>query len=169
VFGLDVAGKLVLLRKYLCTMWIADIDRQRAHCNPEEAFLATQHVNNFNREHFFSWVGLSLSPLGTSATNWSIVPVPDERWWVWSSRWNKNWQGKPKCSEKTFPIATLSTTNRTWPDLCSSPGRRDGKPELCWKQTPMPWVGFEPKIPAFEEGSCLRLHGHCVRPNKEPA
>jgi hypothetical protein len=26
-----------------------------------------------------SWGGVRLSPLGTSATNWPIVPAPDER------------------------------------------------------------------------------------------
>jgi hypothetical protein len=26
-----------------------------------------------------SWGGVRLSPLGTSATNWPIVPVPDDR------------------------------------------------------------------------------------------
>jgi hypothetical protein len=41
---------------------------------------------------------------------------------------NANWQGEPKCSEKTFPSATLSTTNPTWPDPGSNPGRRGGKP-----------------------------------------
>jgi hypothetical protein len=76
-----------------------------------------------------SWSGVRLSPLGTSATNWPIVPAPDARWWcMWSSRWNENWQGKPQYSEKTFPSATLSTTNPTWPDLGSNPGRRGGKP-----------------------------------------
>jgi hypothetical protein len=34
---------------------------------------------------------------------------------------------KPKYSEKTCPSATLSTTNPTWPDLGSNPGRRGGK------------------------------------------
>jgi hypothetical protein len=68
-----------------------------------------------------------LSPLGTSATIWPIVPAPDDRW-VCSSRWNENWKGKPKDSEKTRPSATLSTTNPTWPDLGSNPGRRGGKP-----------------------------------------
>jgi hypothetical protein len=43
---------------------------------------------------------------------------------MWSSQWNENWQGKPKYSEKTCPIATLSTTNPTWPDLGSNPGHR---------------------------------------------
>jgi hypothetical protein len=47
---------------------------------------------------------------------------------VWSSRWNENWKGKPKYSEKTCPSATLFTTNPTWPDLGSNPGRRGGKP-----------------------------------------
>jgi hypothetical protein len=47
---------------------------------------------------------------------------------MWSSQWNENWQGKPKYSEKTCLSATLSTTNPTWPDLGSNPGRRHGKP-----------------------------------------
>jgi hypothetical protein len=70
---------------------------------------------------------MRLSPLGTQATNWPIVPAPDDRWWLWSSRWNENWQGKPNYSEKTCPSATWSTTNPTWPELGSNPGRRGGK------------------------------------------
>jgi hypothetical protein len=60
---------------------------------------------------------------------WPIVPAPDDRWWwLWRNWWNKDWQGKPKYSEKTCPSATLSTTNPTWlnPDL--NLGRRGGKP-----------------------------------------
>jgi hypothetical protein len=44
-------------------------------------------------------------------------------WWMWSSRWNENWRGTPKCSKKTCP----SDTNPTWPELGSNPGR-GGKP-----------------------------------------
>jgi hypothetical protein len=58
--------------------------------------------------------GVALSPLGTSATIGHIVPAPDDRRWVWSSRWNENWQRKPKYSEKTRRSAILSTTNPTW-------------------------------------------------------
>jgi hypothetical protein len=48
--------------------------------------------------------------------------------WRWRIiRWNEDWQGKPKYSEKTCPSATLSTTNPTWPDPGSNPGRRGGK------------------------------------------
>jgi hypothetical protein len=37
--------------------------------------------------------------------------------WLWGLRiWWNEWQGKPKYSEKTWPDATLSTTNPTWPD-----------------------------------------------------
>jgi hypothetical protein len=76
-----------------------------------------------------SWGEVRLSPLGTSATNWPIVPAPDGRWWwLWSSRWNENWQGKPKYSEKTCASAVLSTTNSTWPDLDLNPGSRGVKP-----------------------------------------
>jgi hypothetical protein len=37
---------------------------------------------------------MRLSPLGTSATNRPIVPALDYIWWVWSSLWNENWQGR---------------------------------------------------------------------------
>jgi hypothetical protein len=69
-----------------------------------------------------------LSPLGTSANNWPIVPAPDHRWRVWSGQWNENWEDKPKYSEKTCPSATLSTTNPTWLDLGSNQSRPDGNP-----------------------------------------
>jgi hypothetical protein len=51
------------------------------------------------------------------------------RWlWWWRIWWNEDWQGKPKNSKKTCHSATLSTTNPTWPDPGSNPGRRGGKP-----------------------------------------
>jgi hypothetical protein len=75
---------------------------------------------------FISWGGVRLNPLGTSATNWPIVPARDDRW-IWSVWWNENWQGKVKYSEKTCPSATLSTTNPRWSDLGSNPGRHGGK------------------------------------------
>jgi hypothetical protein len=61
------------------------------------------------------WFRARLTPLRTSATNWPIVPAPDDRWWwwMWSSRRNENWQGKPKYSEKLCPSVTLST-NPPW-------------------------------------------------------
>jgi hypothetical protein len=69
-----------------------------------------------------SWGGMRLSLLGTFATIWPIVPAPDDRWWwMWRSRWDENWQGKPKYSEKTCPSVTLSTINPTCPDLGSKP------------------------------------------------
>jgi hypothetical protein len=76
-----------------------------------------------------SWGGVRLSPLGTSATNWLLVPAPDDRWWwTWNNQWNDNSQGKPKYSEKTCRSAPLSTTIATWSDMGSNPGRRGGKP-----------------------------------------
>jgi hypothetical protein len=45
-----------------------------------------------------------VSPLGTAATVWPIVPGPDDGWWwLWSNRWKENWQEKQKFSEKTRP------------------------------------------------------------------
>jgi hypothetical protein len=76
---------------------------------------------------FFSH-GVRLSPLATAATVWPTVPAPDDIWWwLWSNRWNANWQGKLKYSDKTCPTVTLSTTNPTWSDPGSNPSRHDGK------------------------------------------
>jgi hypothetical protein len=48
---------------------------------------------------FFSFLGWGeTGPLGTSATNCPIMPVPDDRS-VWSIWLNENWQGKTKYSE----------------------------------------------------------------------
>jgi hypothetical protein len=47
---------------------------------------------------------LLVSLLGTLATNWPIVPAPDDRWWVWSSQWNENWQGKRSTWRKPAPV-----------------------------------------------------------------
>jgi hypothetical protein len=38
----------------------------------------------------------------------------------WSNWWNENWQGKPKYLEKTYSIATLSTT-KSMTDPVSNP------------------------------------------------
>jgi hypothetical protein len=65
--------------------------------------------------------GVQLVTLGTAATDWPIVTCPGWLWW-WRIWWNEDWQEKPR------PSATLSTTNPTWPDPGSNPGRRGGKP-----------------------------------------
>jgi hypothetical protein len=69
--------------------------------------------------------GVRLSLLGTSATIEPIVLAPDDKW-VRGSRWNENWQGKQKYSEKSFRRATLSTGNPTWPDLGPNSAHRGG-------------------------------------------
>jgi hypothetical protein len=74
-----------------------------------------------------SWGGVRLSPLGTLATNWPVVPALDDRWWAWNSRLNENWQGKLKYLEKTCTSATLSITNPTWTDLGMILGCHGGK------------------------------------------
>jgi hypothetical protein len=48
--------------------------------------------------------------------------------WGWRILWNEDWQGKPKYSEKTWPHATLCTTNPTWPDPGANSVRLGGKP-----------------------------------------
>jgi hypothetical protein len=82
----------------------------------------------FNVVFFFSFSGWGETESTWYVGHcWPIVPASNDRWWLWSSWRNEDWQGKPKYSEKTCPSATLSTTNPTWPDLGSNPGRRGGK------------------------------------------
>jgi hypothetical protein len=73
-------------------------------------------------------MGSTLGPPGTAAIYCPIVRAPGDCDDGELLRWNEDWQGKPKYSEKTCPSATLSTTNPTWPDPGLNPGRRGGKP-----------------------------------------
>jgi hypothetical protein len=60
---------------------------------------------------------------------WPLVSALNDRWWwLWRNWWNKDWQEKLKYSKKTCPSPTLYTTNPTWLDPGSTPGRRCGKP-----------------------------------------
>jgi hypothetical protein len=52
---------------------------------------------------------------------------PGWLWW-WRIWCNKDWQGKPKYSEKTCPSSTLFTTNPTRADPGSNPNVRGVKP-----------------------------------------
>jgi hypothetical protein len=94
----------------------------------------TINASNSNSKRLLLLLFIIISGDGTKSTRycghfWPIVLAPDDRWgWLWSSRWNEDWQGKPKYLEKTCPSATLSTANPTWPDPGSNPGRRGGKP-----------------------------------------
>jgi hypothetical protein len=104
-------------RKLSCSWWSCDV------------LIRSVAMVLFNSPYIIiiiSGVRLSLLVLRSLL---AYVPTPDDRWW-WLRRnwWNEDWQGKPKYSEKTYPNATLSTTNPTWLDPGSNPGRRGGKP-----------------------------------------
>jgi hypothetical protein len=60
----------------------------------------------------WDWVPRYLfKSLGTTATSGLLYkPQMTDEDDFWSNRWNEDWQGKPKYSEKTCPSATLSTT-----------------------------------------------------------
>jgi hypothetical protein len=64
-----------------------------------------------SRQQFFillrRW-GQTESTWYAQAITGPFVPALDN-WWVWCSWWNKNWQGKPKYSDKNWPSATLFT------------------------------------------------------------
>jgi hypothetical protein len=72
-----------------------------------------------------SWIELGLSPLGSSATNWTVVPAPDDRcaWRIW---WNENWQGNRSTRRKPAPMPFYPP--QIPHELGSNPGRRGGKP-----------------------------------------
>jgi hypothetical protein len=134
---------------------------------PSDAF---QHYWLYSVDFFLvSWGGVS--PLGTTATNWPIVLAPDDRWWVWSSRWNETWQGKPEYSEITCPSATLFTTNSTWPDLGSNPDRRGGKPatnRLSYGKAKRRILGLLRKINRKELGKRRSLYNNGNKPALGP-
>jgi hypothetical protein len=67
-----------------------------------------------------------LGPLGTSATEWPIIPAPGD-YDDGEFGGMKNGRGTEVLREN-LPSATLSTINPTWPDPGSNPGRRGGKP-----------------------------------------
>jgi hypothetical protein len=72
----------------------SDVDVKLGECDWNKEILCDAKVLVM---FFFSCGGVRLSPLGTSVNNWPIVPAPGGRWWwMWGSRWNENWQGKPK-------------------------------------------------------------------------
>jgi hypothetical protein len=61
-----------------------------------------QMTSLFRRKVFllgvgWDWVHLAHRPL--------IIPAPDDRLCVWSTRWNENWQGKLMYSEKPAPMS----------------------------------------------------------------
>jgi hypothetical protein len=76
---------------------------------------------NFFNSHSGGW-----SPLGTSATEWPIIPAPGD---YDDGEFGGMKIGKGNQStEETCPSAILSTTNPTWPDMGANPGRSGGKP-----------------------------------------
>jgi hypothetical protein len=99
----------------------------------ETSWTSRGHAGYFTDNGVYSPIiiivsGVGLSPLYCGHF-WPIVPAPDDGWgWLWSNWWNEDWQGKPKYSEKICPSATLSTTNATWPDPGSNPGRLGWNP-----------------------------------------
>jgi hypothetical protein len=99
--------------------WIRKTDSTQACCTIKSSFSTLKGCYYILVLLFLSGVGLS--PLGTAATTGLLrqLQMIDDGW-MRSSRWNENWQGKPKYSEKTCPSTTLSTTNPIWQDSGST-------------------------------------------------
>jgi hypothetical protein len=51
----------------------------------------------------FSWGEVRMSPLGTSATNWPIVPAPDVRRWWWMGTFGGTRIGRGSGSTRVKP------------------------------------------------------------------
>jgi hypothetical protein len=117
------------------------LSRHRLRCSSMSNMKRTGRREAYRLSEYFSlcWVQPILKPqfffkfmrwdFGYCGHYWPIVPAPDDRWgWLWRNWWNEDWQGKPKYSVKTFPSATLSTTNPKWLNPVLNLGRRGGKP-----------------------------------------
>jgi hypothetical protein len=108
--------------------------------------------------YFFLFLGggVRLSPLGTAVTNWPTVPSPDDRWWwMWSSWWNENWQGKPKYSEKICPSAKSHMTWLGMEPRAAAVGMYRG---LCGPQSRCGYLLSSPRIePRLSSPSLYRL------------
>jgi uncharacterized membrane protein len=75
------------LRRYIKTFLKVYV----IYCGHKGTSSSVSDVDRYIITKFFnflliSWDGVRLCPLGTSATNWPILPAPDDRWCVWSSR-----------------------------------------------------------------------------------
>jgi hypothetical protein len=83
----------------------------RASALQSYAFIKITYLLTYCRKlFFFFFSNLCRETLGTAATTGLLY----RWWWVWRNWRNEDWQGKPKYSAKTYPRATLSTTNHTW-------------------------------------------------------
>jgi hypothetical protein len=103
-------------------------------CNEFLSRANAQYLNDRNN----NWSNNSKIGWGEAQSTWFIghyfAYCTTHGWWwwwwwwlVWSSRRNE-WQGKPKYSDKTCPIAALSTTDPTWLNPVSNLGRCGGNP-----------------------------------------
>jgi hypothetical protein len=112
--NISETGNVVFFHCYLGK--IRTIDKVRkpnisvCYTPSSEPYRVYLHSYCFPAITFFKFLGVGWdSPLGKSATIWPAVAAPDDRWWMWSSRWNENWQGKPKYSKKACFSSILST------------------------------------------------------------
>jgi hypothetical protein len=79
----------------------------------------------YNYFFFISLGGMRLNPLGTSASNWPILPAPDDRWWwVWSGGMRIG-RGNTSSRRKPAPVP-LCPPHSTWPGI--EPGVLSMKP-----------------------------------------
>jgi hypothetical protein len=76
---------------------------------------------------YYSLDGVRLSPLGTPGTLAPLVSASsDHDRCAWSSWRNENWQRNPSTRIKRTIVPLFSSTNLTWHDLGSKPGRSGG-------------------------------------------
>jgi hypothetical protein len=102
--------------------------QRRRSCSIEKAGLSwnkLRNLCNFFNSHSGGW-----SPNWVHSARRPLVAHCTCPGWLWGWRiwWNENLQGNPKYSEKTYPSATLSTTNPTLRHPGANPDLRCGKP-----------------------------------------
>jgi hypothetical protein len=87
---------------------------RRLHVDVSSVVGTNGNIHKFNVLHFVifyfrrKWLVVRFESTWYCGHYWPIVQAPDDRWgWLWRIWWNKDWQAKPKYSEKTCPSATF--------------------------------------------------------------
>jgi hypothetical protein len=81
-----------------CTFTLKNVSLIRESWNASDAYIKGTLI------FFSSLGGVRLSPLGTWATIWPIVPVPDDRRWVWIVGGMRIGRGNRSTRRKPAPV-----------------------------------------------------------------
>jgi hypothetical protein len=105
-----------------------------------ESFIWTVYMWILKTFPFVSWDGVELSPLLLRPLSGLLYQPQMMNYDECGAVCGMLGRGKPKYCEKICPSAALSTTNPTWPDPDSNPGRHGGKQATNCLRFCMAWI-----------------------------